>query len=129
VLALWKENIQVASNTIADVKQTPRKQYVEYLLQEWIIDYLVVRTRGSIYFHPQEHLTKYEVYKVLEQVGRLPVEYNEIEADTQFMTKWEFASLLGQMFFDNHDEQVVLKQDTPSFAGIFSDIRLLVQSL
>jgi len=129
VLALWETSIQVASDAIADVAQTPRKQYAEYLLQEWFIDYLVVRTRWTIYLYPEQHLTKYEVYKVLEQIGNLPVQYNEIQADTQFMTKWEFASLLVQMFFDEDEEQVVLTQDTLSFAGIFNDIRSLVQRL
>lgn len=129
VLALSKWSIQGANSTIADIQQTPRKEYAEYLLQEWIIDYLVVRKRWMVYFYPEQHLTKYEVYKVLEQLGMLPVEYNQIQADTQFMTKWEFASLLVQMFLEQEDEQVVVIQDTPSLARVFTDLKSLVQRL
>ena len=59
-----------------------------------------------MYLYPSQHLTKLEVYKVLETLGDVPNTYNEIQADTQFMTKGEFASLVREMLFAKQQEDI-----------------------
>ena len=77
-----------------------------YSANRWLIDRLTTTQQWNLYFQPNKFLTKHDVYHILPKVLNIQFIHNDQEADSQKMSRGEFAKLLVDGF------QLVSKQSS-----------------
>ncbi len=89
----------VGISLFADVEsQSSYLSQLTYAVDRGLIDQLITSTRGQLYFHPDNFMSKDEVYKILSKTLNIVFTYDE-EVGEQKMTRAEFAQLLVDSFW------------------------------
>ena len=85
---------------------------VTYAEDRGLIDYIVTSKRGSLYFEPNNFITKHEAYQILSKSLNITFVYDEAAADQQKLSRAELAKLLVDSF--EFTPQAVSPSDTLS---------------
>jgi len=89
----------VGISLFADVEsQSSYLSQLTYAVDRGLIDQLITSTRGQLYFHPDDFMSKDVVYKILSKTLNIVFTYDE-EVGEQKMTRAEFAQLLVDSFW------------------------------
>ncbi len=111
-----------------DVRDQSYSPFVYYAYDNELLEYLLVQKRGSVYFLPESLITKHEVYTILGTLVGKQFVYDVSTADTQYMTRAEFAKILVDLFeFTPPKKEVIVEPASQGSWGLLEQLSLLLQ--
>lgn len=72
--------------------------YVLYAKEHGLVDYLLEIVRTKKYINLEKSMTKHEAYYVVSNIANVSFDYNILEADKEFISRWESAQLMVDAF-------------------------------
>ena len=72
--------------------------YVLYAKEHGLVDYLLEIVRTKKYINLEKLITKHEAYYIVSNIANVSFDYNILEADKEFISRWESAQLMVDAF-------------------------------
>ncbi len=72
--------------------------YVLYAKEHGLVDYLLEIVRTKKYINLEKLITKHEAYYIVSNIANISFDYNILEADKEFISRWESAQLMVDAF-------------------------------
>lgn len=79
--------------------------YVVYAKENWIIDYLLEVKRWEYYIYLENSITKHEAYYIISKIAWIDLNYDILQADKEYITRWDTTKLLVDSFWLSTSKQ------------------------
>jgi hypothetical protein len=95
---LSAEYVSGFDSPFVDVSAASYSPFVYFAYDRGLLGFLTVNKRWQDYLLPDTLMTRHEVYTILGQATKTAFTYTIATADAQYMTRWEFAQILVDLF-------------------------------
>lgn len=114
---LSPEYVSGFASPYVDVRSASYAPFVYYAYDNGLLNFLTVNKRGQDYFLPENLITKHEIYTILAKALHTSFTYNIAKADKEYMTRWEFAQVVVDLFGLKLPEKEVTTPSTTTSSG------------